>query len=107
MSEHSLLERILANTEKIMSQGTSAAQALADLQAAEAANASQITTLQTAVTNGIAQLTALIQQLQAGGGVAPSDIEAVVTKMTADAGNLTSVNSQIVAAEQQNLPAKS
>ena len=81
-----------------MSTGTSAAQALADLQAAEVATQAQIAALQTAVTNGIVTLEALIAQLEAGGGVQPSDIEAVVTQMKTDATNLTAVNAQITAA---------
>ena len=85
-----------------MSQGTSAAQALADLQAAEGATQAQITALQTAVTNGIVQLEALIAQLEAGNGVAPSDIEAVVANMKIDATNLTAVNAQIASAESQS-----
>lgn len=82
----------------------SAAQALADLQGAESATQVQIAALQTKVTNGIAQLTALIQQLEAGGGVSPADIEAVVTNMKADASNVTAVNAEIDAAVAQNPP---
>lgn len=87
-----------------MSQGTSAAQALADLQAAEAATQAQIAALQTAVTNGITQLEALIAQLQAGGGVQASDVEAVVTNMKTDAANVGAVNAQIATAENQAKP---
>lgn len=86
---------------------STAAQALTDLQQAEVATQGLIAALQTAVTNGITQLEALIAQLQQGGGVQPSDIEAVVASMKTDASNLTAVNAQIAAAEASNpLPAK-
>ena len=90
-----------------MSQGTSAAQALADLQASEAAIAAQNTNLSALVTAGIAQLTALIQSLQAGSGVAVADVENVVTLLKTDATNEAAVAAAITTAEQQNLPAKS
>jgi predicted transcriptional regulator len=90
----SLLRQILQNTEVIMSQGTSGAQALSDLQAAETNTQSQIATLTTALTNGIAALEALITG-NATGAVSADAVEAVVTQMKQDAANVSGLTTEI------------
>ncbi len=84
--------------------------ALADVQTAEKNTQAQIAqlqqtnaTLQTALTNGIATLTALLGQ----GTIQPSDLEAVVASMKADAASIqtiaaneTSMATEIASAEQ-------
>jgi hypothetical protein len=105
-----MLYQILLNTETIMSQGTSAAQALTDLQAAQTSIATQLAALGTAltqlttdVTTGIATLTQLLQNPQ---GVDPTAVEAVVAQLQASvtaaqtaAASISTLDASVVAAE--------
>lgn len=78
-----------------MSTQVTAAQALADLQAAETATQAQITALTTAVNNGIATLESLL----ANQGVTPAAVEAVVAQMKTDAANLGTLTASVVSEE--------
>lgn len=90
-----LLETIIQNQEKIMSTGTTAAQALADLQTAVTNIQSQLAALtaeQTTLDNAIA---ALQVQLASASGVDPAAIEAVVSQLQSASTTIGAATTQM------------